>query len=125
LKCGPLPAADKLSVATEPASSVRLRSAFVHCQAVGAAVEHLSSYSSDPMSLEALRVALETSRPMIEEALSAAEAERDELQARCGELESLIARAKAALGETEANSPQIRYDRTLRYFARQSRRRAV
>ena len=62
---------------------------------------------------------------MIEEALSAAEAERDELQARCGELESLIARATAALGEMEANIQQIRYDRTLRYFAGQSRRRAV
>ena len=77
------------------------------------------------MSLEALRVALETSRPMIEEALSAAEAERDELQARCGELESLIARATAALGEMEANIQQIRYDRTLRYFAGRARRRAV
>jgi hypothetical protein len=77
------------------------------------------------MSLEALRVARETSRPMIEEALSAAEAERDALRARCRELESLIVRAKAALGETEAHSPQIRYDRTLRHFAGQTRRRAV
>ena len=72
------------------------------------------------MSLEALRVALETSRPMIEQALAAAEAERDELRARCRELDSLIARAKAALGETEANTPQVRYERTLRYFARQA-----
>jgi ABC-type transporter Mla subunit MlaD len=77
------------------------------------------------MSLEALRVALETSRPTIEEALSAAEAERDELQARCRQLESLIARARAALGEAEANAPQVRYDRTLRHFAGQARRRAV
>jgi hypothetical protein len=77
------------------------------------------------MSLEALRVALETSRPVTEEALAAAQAERDELQARCRELESLIARARAALGQTEANTPQVRYDRTLRHFARQPRRRAV
>jgi len=77
------------------------------------------------MSLEALRVALDTSRPMIEEALSAAEAERDELRARCRELESLIARAKAALGETQEPTPQIRYDRTLRHFAGQARRRVV
>jgi len=77
------------------------------------------------MSLEALRIALETNRPMIEEALSAAEAERDELRARCRELESLIARAKAALGETDANTRQLRYDRTFRHFVRQPRRRAV
>ena len=38
---------------------------------------------------------------------------------------ALIARAQAALGEAEADSPQIRYDRTFRHFARQSRRRAV
>jgi hypothetical protein len=77
------------------------------------------------MSLEALSVALDASRPMIEEALSAAEAERDELRARCRELDALILRAKAALGETEAPTPQIRYDRTLRHFAGQARRRAV
>jgi hypothetical protein len=77
------------------------------------------------MSLEALRVALETNRPMIEQALAAAQAEREELLARCRELESLIARAKAALGENEANTPQVRYDRTLRHFVRQPRRRAV
>jgi ABC-type transporter Mla subunit MlaD len=77
------------------------------------------------MSLEALRVALETNGPMIEEALAAAEAERDELRARCRELEVLIARAQAALGGAEADTPQIRYDQTFRHFARQSRRRAV
>jgi hypothetical protein len=77
------------------------------------------------MSLEALRVALETNGPMIEEALAAAEAERDELRARCRELEVVIARAQAALGGAEADTPQIRYDRTFRHFARQSRRRAV
>jgi hypothetical protein len=91
----------------------------------GAVVGPAPSYSSGPMSLEALRVALETNRPMIEQALVAAEAEREELLARCRDLESLIARAKAALGETEANTPQVRYDRTFRHFVRQPRRRAV
>jgi len=77
------------------------------------------------MSLEALRAALETNRPLIQEALAAAEAEREELRARCHELESLIARAQAALGEAEASTPQVRYDRTFRHFVRQPRRRAV
>ena len=77
------------------------------------------------MSLEALRAALETNRPLIEEALAAAEAEREELRARCRELESLIARAQAALGDSAANTPQVRYDRTFRHFVRQPRRRAV
>src|SRR4051794_30120893 len=48
-----------------------------------------------------LRSILEQSRPALEAGIADAQRELDELHAREGELQTLIARAKAALGELD------------------------
>jgi hypothetical protein len=59
-----------------------------------------SSYGEALYTMSDLRKVLEQHRPAIEAGLAQAERELAELDARRGELLSLIARARAALGET-------------------------